>query len=199
MTNMCAPDDPVNAKALGHRRFKELSANTRERKLIVRSILLLATVPASLDCLLNLACQLPILSPVFVLGVVGSKKADLPQVDEAGNDLDETFWVVNEITEREHNAFDQLALAADDLLSRIHQLQCAGGLEEDLVVLKVEPSLGTGLHGAERLAVVVAYTHGTSLLADLKECGSSAEGVKSAAVVVALMLVIPSPSQSDDL
>lgn len=139
------------------------------------------------------------MSPVLILGVVGSNEADLPQVMEAGNDFDETFWVVDEVTEREHDAFDQLALAADELPSRVHQLPCAAGLEEDLVVLKVEPSLGTGLHGAEGLLVVLSCTDGTSLLADLEECRSVTERVKSAAVVVALMLVIPSPSQSDGL
>jgi hypothetical protein len=155
MANICAPDDTINATALGHHRIEELSADKRDRELILRSILLLASGPTSLNCLLNLVCQFFILGPVFVLGVLGSNQADLPQVDEAGNDLDESVWVVNEVTEREHKAFDQLALAADELFSRIDQLQCAPGLEEDLVVLEVEPSLGTGLHGAEGLTVVV--------------------------------------------
>ncbi len=155
MTNMCAPDDTVNAIELGQLVVKESSADERDGELIVGSILLLATVPTSRNCPLNLRCQFRIMSPVFVLGVLGSNKADLPQVNEAGNDLDESVWVVNEVAEREHKAFDQLALAADELFSRIDQLQCTPGLEKDLVILEVEPSLGTGLHGAEGLAVVV--------------------------------------------
>jgi hypothetical protein len=169
MTNVSPPENTINTKDLSNPRINKLSSDLREWEHVIRSILLLTTGPMCHNCSLDLVRQSRITSPMSVLTTAGSNKAQLPQVDEASDNLDEPGRVVNEITERKAKAPDQFALAGDDLRDHIDKLACAGGLEEDSVVVKIEPGLRTGLHRAKGTSEVVNRTDVSGLLVDLDE------------------------------
>lgn len=197
MMNVGAPENTINTKDLGNPRTNKLSSDLWEREDIIWSILILTTDPLCSNCPFDLRRQSRIIGPMSVLCTAGSNKAQLPQVDEASDNLDEPRWVVNEITERKAKALDQFALAGDDLRDHLDKLACAGGLEEYSVVVKIEPGLRTGLHGAEGTREVVDCTDVAGLPVDLDEWRRWHQWLKSTAIVVAHVFIIPSPGESD--
>jgi len=199
MTNVGAPLNAINTISLSLSRANEVDPNTWDVEHVIRSIFSLATNPVLLEGSLNLRNHSRIISPVSILPGGGSDEVQVLQVVEASDDFDKADRVVNKVAKREHEVGDKLALTSDDLLGHLDKLKRGRGLEEEAVVFETEPSLRTGLHGAEDFLEVVISSDVANLLADMEEWWSAGSWLESAAVIIAHVVVIPLPDDSSSV
>jgi hypothetical protein len=199
MTNVGAPLNAINTISLSLNRANGIDPNTWDVEHVIRSIFSLATNPVLLEGSLNLRDHSRVASPTPILPGGRSDEMQVLQVVEARDDLNKADRVVNKVAKREREVGDKLALTSDDLLGHLDKLKRGGGLEEEAVVFETEPSLRTGLHGAEDFLEVVISSDVANLLADMEEWWSAGSWLESAAVIIAHVEVIPLPDDSSSV